>query len=184
MKKLIALLFCLAVMATAARAEYPKQAPEKNAAMQQAVDQNIEAAQRTTVLRIMAAGQPDVVQGKAILAGFTDNYKKMVLITTRDLAVDMTEPFEDAQSMTGAVLNGPVKVSGALDYRHVRVKGATNLIKITMDVKLQGSNLAKAKQFKMISDEQAVSFAKKLQGKDDKAVEEYRKGIIDTGRRK
>ena len=182
MKKLIALMFCLAVMATVARAEYPQQAPEKANAMQQAVDQQVNAAQRTTVLKISAVGYENTdALGKAVLMGFTNNYKQMVLMATRDLNNDVVSL--GADELVGAVVNGPLKAAGAVDYRHVNLNGA-NLIKITMSVKLQGRNLAKAKEFAMITDAQAVNMAQKLQGKDDKATEEYRKGIIDTGRRK
>ncbi len=52
MKKLIALLFCLAVLTTVARAEYPAQAPQKTTALQKAVTQKVQAAQNAVPVKI------------------------------------------------------------------------------------------------------------------------------------
>ncbi len=182
MKKLIALLFCLAVMATVARAEYPKtEYPQQgNDAVQEKVSQQVDISRRTAQLEISAVGYDSKAKGKAILMGFTNNYKQAVFMATRDLNNEVVSL--GADELYGAVAS-PIKAVGNVDYRHVNLNGA-NLIKITMPVKLQGADLAKAKKFAMITDAQAVNMAKAVQGKDDKALEEYRKGIIDTGRRK
>ena len=178
MKKLIALMFCLAVLVTVARAEYPKtEFPQTTNALGKQVSQQVEAAQRTVEMRIISVEYPTLTsEGKAILMGFTNNYRQMVLMATRDLSNEvLTMGIDDG--LKGSVVNGPLKISGTVDYSMVNLNGE-HLIKIIIPVRLQGQNLVKAKEFAMIPDTQAVNMAKKVQAQDDKAVEEYRKGIV------
>lgn len=85
MKKLIALMFCLAVMATVARAEFPN---AKSDAMQQAVDQQVTAAQRVITLRVNTGSLPTIqATGKAVMIGTKGG--NLVVLTSRALADDI-----------------------------------------------------------------------------------------------
>ena len=85
MKKLIALLFCLAVVAGVARAEYPQ---AKNDSMQQAVDQQVDKAQRVGTLQVNTGSLPaESADGKAVIVGTQNG--KLVLLTSQSLAIDI-----------------------------------------------------------------------------------------------
>ena len=87
MKKLIALLFCVAVLATVARAEYP-QAPKQKTGMQQTVDQQVDKAQRVVSLQVNTGNLPaEYANGKAVIVGTQKG--KLVLLTSQSLATDM-----------------------------------------------------------------------------------------------
>ena len=144
--------------------------------MQQAVTQQVDTAQRATMLKIVSTEYETVTsEGKAVLMGFTNNYKTMVFMATRDLTNDVTLMASD--EMKGEVVNGMFKSSGAVDYQFVTINGNA-FIKITMPIRLQGRNLTSAKQLQMLTDEQAVRMANTLQGQDDKAVEKEREGTV------
>ena len=86
MKKLIALLFCLAVVSGMARAEYPQSA--KNDSMQQAVAQQVDKAQRVVTLQVNTGNLPaEFANGKAVIVGMQKG--KMLLLTSQSLATDI-----------------------------------------------------------------------------------------------
>ena len=88
MKKLIALMFCVAVLATAARAEYPQQEKKKKADMRQAVDQQVDKAQRVVALQVNTGNLPaEYANGKAVIIGTQKG--KLVLLTSQSLATDI-----------------------------------------------------------------------------------------------
>ena len=85
MKKLIALLFCLAVVTGVARAEYPQ---AKRDSMQQAVDQQVDKAQHVGTLQVKTGSQPtEFADGKAVIVGTQKG--KLVLLTSQSLAIDI-----------------------------------------------------------------------------------------------
>ena len=162
MKKLIALMFCLAVMATVARAEYPG-APKKD--VNESVTAQVNMGLRVVDLKIYAADNPtEAYNGKAVIVKFNDDFSKVTLLmdTTLTEGVDLIQQISEA-AILGKITNGMIKMADAAalkNFQPIQVKQRNRsemLLQVTLHVgKLTGNNKHNAQLMKPISSQQAV----------------------------
>lgn len=162
MKKLIALMFCLAVMATVARAEYPE--PKANKEISTQVADKVTGSLRVVVLKIYAAdNSAEQYSGKAVILGFSEDFTKVDLLlgTTLTEGIDLIEQNSNAPIL-GKITNGMIKTADATafkDFRPVQVKRRNRpemFYRATLPVgNLTGNNLSNAKQMPKIPAQQA-----------------------------
>lgn len=144
MKKLIALIFCLAVFVPAVYAEFPK---EMQAQTAQAVNNQL----RVLTMKVWGADFPEsVVTGKAVIVGFNANYTQMTVLASPSLSMDID--ILGADIVLGSVSKGFVRpeLPTMLTIESYNPDVNKHYYKLTFAVSLKGTNLHNAKQFKRI----------------------------------
>lgn len=162
MKKLIALLFCLAVVAGVARAEYP--GASGGSRLSDKLTGTVNGSLRVVSFKIYPANAPDMVYtGKAVIIGFNNN------LTSMDLLLDpsLSAAVDDINDSGDTVILGQVKVGmvkpenpARLTFRSVQIKRNNRnetVYKATLPTeKLAGNNAHNAQVLKNISVQQAT----------------------------
>lgn len=163
MKKLIALMFCLAVMATVARAEYPGASSKTD--VNASVTAQVNASLRVVALKIYAAdNQSEFYTGRAVIIKFNNDFSQVTLLMDTALTegVDFIRQNSTAPIL-GKITSGMVKPeeSGALtNFQPVKIQHRNRpemLLQVVLHTgKLTGNNKHNAQVIKPITSQQAV----------------------------
>ncbi len=162
MKKLIALMCCLAITAVAAYAEYPGANASKELGTR--LTGKVNGSLRVVSLKIYPANAPQQVYvGKAVIIGFNNNLTSMELLFSPSLSAAVDDINESGDTVIlGQISVGMVKPNtpARLTLRSVQIKNRNRdeiVYKATLPTeKLTGSNAHNAQVLKNISVQQAV----------------------------
>ena len=152
MKKLIAVICCLAV---AAVFTYAKPNANLNAKAEQAVNGQL----RVLTLEVWPTVSPkDAFSGKAVIVGFSNNFTRMTLLLSESMTTDVDILEEGGElSWLGQVTKGFVQPEKAFETKFMGFNtNKKRYYKVTVAVELKGSSLHNARQMKNISLQEAA----------------------------
>ena len=163
MKKLIALLFCLAVVAGVARAEYPNQKADLNDQVSAQVNKNLRVAE----MMIYAANDAtENYTGKAVILKVEKNKIELLLDAKLTEGVDLIDQVNTGLIL-GKLVNGVIKTQNATALKVARSinirrnNRPENLYVATLSVgKLEGNNARNASLIKPLDAQAATKLLK------------------------
>lgn len=163
MKKLIALLFCLAVVVGVARAEYPNQKADLNKQVSAQVNNNLRVAE----MMIYAANDAtENYTGKAVILKVEKNKIELLLDAKLTEGVDLIDQVNTGLIL-GKLVNGVIKTQNATALKVARSinirrnNRPENLYVATLSVgKLEGNNAHNASLIKPLDAQAAVKLLK------------------------
>ncbi len=163
MKKLIALLFCLAVVVGVARAEYPNQKADLNAQVSAQVNNNL----RVVEMMIYAANDDTANHtGKAVILKIEKSKIELLLDANLTQGVDLIDQ-TSAEPILGKLVNGVIKTNNATTLkvsRSISIRRNNrpeNLYVATLSMgKLAGNNAHNASLIKPLDAKNAVKLLK------------------------